>query len=82
MKGKIAVIDSCFRCPYRAFDNTMGIIFNKNKMKEHNSEIAYCGYHKIGYNGLQIRIEKYYDNITIPKNCPLPLGNDGRNLKK
>jgi hypothetical protein len=86
MKGKIAVIDICDRCPYKAFDSTMGIVFDKNEIEEHNSAVAYCGYHKIGFDGSQIRIEPYLDiqseNSGQPKNCPLPNGNDGRNLRK
>ena len=96
MKGKIAVIDSCFRCPYKAFDNTIGIVFSETKTEEHSSEVCYCGYNKVGYDESQIRIEKYLepdwnnwkptkddpDYPTMPKNCPLPNGNDKRNLRK
>lgn len=79
MKGKIAVIDICHRCPYKAFDTTM-------RLGEDTSEVSYCGYHKIGFDGTQIRIEEYLDvgnqKFGQPKNCPLPNGNDGRNLRK
>jgi len=96
MKGKIAVITGCHWCPYKAFDNSMGIIIDDGKAtaKENSSEIAYCGYHKVGYDGTQTRIEnalsiKTKGGIIMPKNpidmpddCPLPEGDDKRKLKK
>ena len=90
MKGKIAVITGCHWCPYKAFDNTMGIVDGKSI----NSEVAYCGYHKVGFDGTQINLEKIInwekhiedwkptdkeqDYPTMPTNCPLPEGEDGR----
>jgi len=88
MKGKIAVITGCHWCPYKAFDNTMGIVTDKDKVTEHDSEIAYCGYHKVGYDGSQTRIEDALcistdegvimpeNPIDMPDNCPLPEGDD------
>lgn len=73
MKGKIAVIKSCNWCPYRAVDGTLSV------RKELVKEVEYCGYSKTGYDGSQIRIgnsEKY----KVPKSCPLPDGDDGREL--
>lgn len=92
MKGKIAVITGCHWCPYKAFDNTMGIVIDSEKgkatAKENSSEIAYCGYHKVGYDGTQTRIEDALsistdegvtmseNPIDMPDDCPLPEGDD------
>ena len=87
MKGKIAVITGCHWCPYKAFDNTMGIVFNDENEID-SSEIAYCGYHKVGYDGTQTRIENALsidteegvilpeNPIDMPNDCPLPEGDD------
>jgi hypothetical protein len=91
MKGKIAVIRGCHWCPYRAFDNEITIIHKGNNIINNNNEIAYCGYHKIGYDGTQTRIENALsittpqgditckNPIDMPNNCPLPEGDDKRN---
>lgn len=95
MKGKIAVITGCHQCPYKAFDSTMGIIREENgNVTQHNSEVVYCGYHKIGYDGTQENLDKIINWEThifdfkpknkddaypsMPENCPLPDGEDGR----
>ena len=94
MKGKIAVITGCHWCPYKAFDNTMGIIIDNTGVEQQSSEVVYCGYHKIGFDGSQINLDKiinsenYIENWkpteqeqdypTMPNNCPLPEGDDGR----
>jgi len=90
MKGKIAVITGCNWCPYKAFDNTIGIIFDKEEAEKNNSEIAYCGYNKVGYDGTQTRIENALsiqtdegvimpeNPIDMPDDCPLPEGDDKR----
>lgn len=89
MKGKIAVITGCHWCPYKAFDNNIIIVGDK-EIK--SCEVIYCGYHKVGFDGSQINIERYIDwenyieewkptkkepsYPTMPKNCPLPEGDD------
>ncbi len=90
MEGKIAVIKGCSWCPYKAFDIAMGVVFNKEGFSSNSNEIAYCGYHKVGFDGTQTRIESALSieidgqviipdsPIDMPDNCPLPLGDDGR----
>lgn len=80
-KGKIAVIEICLKCPYLAFDNTLGIIVNHNNKTIENdqNEIAYCGWFK-PLNNTKLRLEEYLeiDNPKFgqPDNCPLPNGDD------
>ena len=81
-KGKIAVIETCSKCPYKAFDNTLGVVINhKEKTKtENDTEVAYCGYFK-PLDPTKLRIEEYLDlenddNHGQPDECPLPDGND------
>lgn len=81
MKGKIAVINGCQWCPYKAIDSGLGPM---------EYDIVYCGYHKIGYDDTQTRIENTIifetsggavipdDFIDRPDDCPLPDGDDGR----
>jgi len=81
-KGKVAVIEICSKCPYKAFDNTMGLMINHDDkiMDEHCSEIAYCGWFK-PLDNTKLRIEEYLNigshKFGQPDNCPLPDGNDG-----
>lgn len=99
MKGKIAVITGCHWCPYKAFDSgrrgdievkDVTLVENDIELEEANEiiEIAYCGYHKVGYDGSQIRIENALsiqteegvimpeNPIDMPDGCPLPEGDD------
>ena len=88
MKGKIAVITGCHWCPYKAFDNHLGQTVTDDKTGKQTNEIAYCGYHKVGYDGSQTRIENALsiqtdegvimpeNPIDMPDDCPLPEGDD------
>lgn len=99
MKGKIAVIEGCHWCPYKAVDSgrRADIDIEKDRTLEEANEIieiAYCGYHKVGYDGSQIRIENALsiqtdegvimpeNPIDMPDDCPLPEGDDKSKHRK
>lgn len=80
-KGKIAVIEICYKCPYNVSDTEIGVVLDhKTKTKEiiHKS-IHYCGWFK-PIDPTKLRIEEYLDVCDVkfgqPENCPLPVGND------
>lgn len=86
MKGKIAVIDICYRCPYRFYETEMGMLFSKGKLVDtpFNQKILCC------YYGVNRRDDWFdiTDNVgldntillDVPRqhpSCPLPEGDDG-----
>jgi len=80
-KGKVAVIEICSKCPYKAFDSKSGIIVNHDDKttQSSQSEIAYCGWFK-PLDNTKLRLEEYLDvasdKFGQPDNCPLPDGCD------
>lgn len=80
-KGKVAVIEICFKCPYKAFDSSLGVSVNHEKktVVQSHSEIAYCGWFK-PLDNTKLRIDEYLEigneKFGQPDNCPLPDGND------
>lgn len=80
MKGKIAVIDICFRCPYKFFDTKIGILRNNNSIEERFEEKVYCAYYGVYKKEKWFEItnclEAGHEDFGMHKNCPLPEGDD------